>query len=275
MKRGGGIFFLAALVPVLLANFFIGGCHGKNNLNLGQSPEIIFNNRSPSASPAAATTPSGQSAAKDLESSPTHKEKKSQVILDAPIIKQNPELRCGCEVTSLAMMLEYAGVKVDKMQLAGEIKKDRDALMKEGDKIVEWGNPEEGFVGDITGKTPGFGVYNKPIYQLANQYLPGRAVDLTGQPFSALLDSLNQGRPVVVWLTTDLDPPHSFKSWKDGSDGEKVRVTFQEHAVLLTGYDEKYCYINNPLNGQKNEKLPIEEFKKIWTDMGSMAVSYK
>lgn len=51
-------------------------------------------------------------------------------LLNVPLIKQNPELRYGCEVTSLTMVLNYAGVKVNKMELYRNIQKDLDPLVR-------------------------------------------------------------------------------------------------------------------------------------------------
>ena len=48
---------------------------------------------------------------------------KDQVHLDIPAISQNPELPRGCEVTSLVMLLNSAGVNVNKMVLAEKVKK--------------------------------------------------------------------------------------------------------------------------------------------------------
>lgn len=60
------------------------------------------------------------------------------ILSNVPFIQQLPELDRGCEVTSLAMMLQYAGITVDKMKLANEIKKVD--FMNDGVR----GNPNEG-----------------------------------------------------------------------------------------------------------------------------------
>lgn len=197
-----------------------------------------------------------------------------EVLLDAPIISQKPELKCGCEVTSLAMLLQYGGVKVDKMTLAHQIKKDGTPLvLDKNGGIEEWGNPNDGFVGDITGKDRGFAVYSKPLIELMEKHLPGRAVNLTNQPFESLLEFISQKRPVVVWVTTNFRNPQKYEEWQ--KNGTKIKAALNEHAVLLVGYDRNYCYVNNPLNGMKNQKVNKEAFKKVWETMGRMAVSYK
>lgn len=195
-------------------------------------------------------------------------------MIDAPIISQKPELKSGCEVTSLAMLLQYTGVKIDKMILAEKIKKDPTPLelYKNGD-IKKWGDPNEGFVGDITGKEKGFAVYPKPMIELMEQYLPGRSVDLTGQPFDSILKYVEEKRPVIVWTTIDFKLPDKFEQWE--KDGKIIKASFDEHAVLLVGYDEENLYVNNPYNGQKKQKIPRDTLLNSWNSIGSMAISYK
>lgn len=201
-------------------------------------------------------------------------QKNSKVILDAPITPQKPELYNGCEICSLTMLLKYAGIRVDKMTLTKKIKKDKTELVLDKKRnIVKWGNPNDGFVGDITGRRMGYGVHLRPVIELLEKYLPGKSVNLTGQPFDRILRSIDRKRPVIIWATIDFTPPKNFKLWK--KNNKTVKVTFKEHAVLLVGYDEDYCYINNPYNGMKNQKIRKEKSIISWRSMGSMAISYR
>lgn len=205
--------------------------------------------------------------------SSTKEKKKSRILLDVPIISQKPELENGCEVTSLAMLLQYAGIDTNKMTLAQQIKKDETILVRNEDgNIKTWGDPNDGFVGDITGKKEGFAVYPKPMLELMEQYLPGRSIDLSKQSFESLLKSIDQERPVIVWVTMRFKRPKAYTEWEN--NGNKIKATFDEHAVLLVGYDNKYCYVNNPANSKKNQKIKKDTFVKVWDTMGKMAISY-
>lgn len=197
---------------------------------------------------------------------------KESARLDTPVVEQNPELYNGCEVSSLAMLLQYKGIEVDKMTLADQIKKDTTPLVCDKDgNIISWGDPNNGFVGDITGKNEGYGVYNKPLTELLEKYMPGKSVDLTGKDVNSLYMSIQNGNPVVVWVTIDLKPDEDFVTWE--CNGKEIKATFDEHAVLLVGYDKNYIYINNPYTGQKNEKISKDTFEAVWKSMGCMAVS--
>lgn len=257
------------LTTLLFINIGLTGCADSRTTN---PPQVQNTKGQDSKSKVQSSKPQEQNT-NTLEKSPKKKTNK-KVLLDVPIISQKPELKNGCEITSLTMLLKYAGVEVDKMTLAQQIKKDKTPLLHdEKGNIKQWGNPNDGFVGDITGKNDGFAVYPKPMLELMEQYIPRRSIDLTKQPFESLLQSIDQGNPIVVWVTIRFKAPKEYKEWE--KNGNKIKATFDEHAVLLVGYDKKYCYINNPFNGKKNQKIKKDTFIKIWNTMGNLAISYK
>ncbi|MFE8703510.1 C39 family peptidase [Cytobacillus sp. FJAT-54145] len=199
-------------------------------------------------------------------------QKKEKVLLDVPLIKQNPELKYGCEVTSLTMVLQYAGVQTDKMDLFEGVKKDRDPLVKSNGDILKWGDPGDGFVGDMTGNNPGYAVFDKPITDLVNEFLPGRAINLTNRSFDEILNHVSSGYPVVVWTTGDYRLPDRWESWKHGN--KVIKTPLDLHAVVLVGYDTDYVYLNDPLSGKKQVKVSKERFISSWEALKCRAVSY-
>ena len=113
----------------------------------------------------------------------------------------------------------------------------------------------------IPSTEPGLGVYHEPIAQLAENYLPGKIKDLTGADFHELKIHLSDSRPVWVITNTEykkLDEDH-FQTWNTPTG--KVQITYKEHSVLMTGYDQKFVYFNDPLTGEKNKKAPMHGFR--------------
>lgn len=187
------------------------------------------------------------------------------IILDVPLINQmdQPKLYNGCEVTSMAMLLNFHGMNVTKNELADQIK-TVPYTYNNGKR----GNPNKGFVGDMA-VGPGLGVYHGPILALAQQYVGDRAVNLTNKPFSAILKKVGHGLPVWIITTSTFGPVNNFKTWAT-NEGE-IEVTFSMHSAVITGYDEDYIYVNDPY-GTKDRKVQRESFVKAWEQMGSQAI---
>lgn len=195
------------------------------------------------------------------------------ILLDIPVIKQLPEYHNGCEATSLTMMLNYAGIRVDKTTVVSKMKKDTAPIKRDSTgKIVEWGNPQIGFVGDITGKGPGYSIDPVALAPVINYYLPGKTLDLTGCSYETLESIILSGRPVVIWITVYFNNPTFPHNWT--SNGKAVKADFSQHAVLLTGMDEKSLYYNDPLSGTTNSKIDKIVFQSVWSKMGKKALSY-
>lgn len=198
---------------------------------------------------------------------------KGFILHHAPIIKQNPELPRGCEVTSVAMLLNEGGLPVNKLELAEQVVKDPAPFKRLKSGKVSWGDPNRGFLGNMFDLSkPGYGVYHEPLSFLINSHMKGNGLDLTGMEFKDILYFLEKGHPIVTIINSRFSPVHDWVSW-EGPNG-LVRATYREHAVLLVGYDQKYVYVNDPLSGQKNRKLNRASFEQGWIQMGRQALTY-
>ncbi|GAB7387091.1 hypothetical protein BSNK01_09270 [Bacillaceae bacterium] len=194
-------------------------------------------------------------------------------LLDVPVVRQFPEFHNGCEIASLAMLTQYVGLPYGKQELAGMVPKDPTPLRRDSrGRIIQWGDPNAGFVGDITGKNPGYAIYHKALARFLDSLYDGKAKDLTGSDFEDVLKEIVKGKPVIVWTTIDFTPTGEWLEWQT-KDGRTIRATFKEHAVLLVGFDENFVYVNNPYNGQKAQKIEKESFVKSWEQLGRQAVT--
>ena len=193
---------------------------------------------------------------------------KKRVVLNVPLINQmdDPKLYNGCEVTSLAMVLNYNGIDVTKSELADNI----ETVPFQYDN-GEHGNPNDGFVGSVSGSTStGLGVYHGPIYKLAKQYADN-VYDLTGSNFDTVVNKVEEGHPVWTITTTAFAPVSDFESW-DTPDG-KIDVTYSEHSVCITGFDrdKRVIYVNDPY-GYKNREVDWNDFAAAYKQMGKQAI---
>lgn len=210
---------------------------------------------------------------KAIEATPQPvREKLKSAIIDAPVFKQLPELPAGCEITSLTMLLQFKGIDKTKLQLADEMPKDPTPVTLNADgSIAYWGNPNTGFVGDVTRKQRGFGIYHSGLFPLLKTYIP-TAIDVTGESFDMYEAQVAGGIPVIVWTTIDFNVPYKWVTW-DTPIGP-LQTSFAEHAVLLVGYDEENVFLNDPLSGNKQFKVNKAQFIESWTAMGKQGLTY-
>jgi uncharacterized protein YvpB len=249
------------IIVTLLFAFVIGGYLGYLDQNLRSSPK---------------SNQEKKALAKQQEDLKNVINENGKVLItDVPLIQQMPELNRGCEVTSLSMLLQHAGIDVGKMELAKKIKKDPTPY-KNKNGVYYYGNPNKGFVGDIyTFDKMGYGVYHGPVTELAEEYLPGKIEDMSGGSFEKVLSKVKKGKPVWIIINSKFKAlsESEFKTWNT-PDGQ-VKITWKEHSVVITGFDKTHIYFNDPLSTEKNRKMPINHFKDAWEQMGSQAITYK
>lgn len=159
------------------------------------------------------------------------------VFNNAEVICQNPELPTGCEMTAVTMMLRYAGVNINKFQVAAETPRSS--------------NGDYGFVGNPYSPS-GWWVFPTGIAPVVQRNL-GTSQVMTGSSLQAIKDKLNIGHLVVVWMAN--------------MNG------FVNHAITLTGYNNNGFFYNNPWTGQK-EAMSYGEFYGHWNADAQRALSY-
>lgn len=189
--------------------------------------------------------------------------------LNVSCIMQNPELPTGCEVTSLAIVLNYIGIAADKCDLADNyIEKGEIGKTLPYDKFI--GNPRD---------PKSFGCYSPVIVKCAEKYLSvvGESysvTDLSGSTLENLFDEIDNGNPVIIWATINMDKPFYYsKIWH--VDETDFRWMSREHCMVLTGYDlcQGIVYVADPMKG--NVTYPIDVFIDRYEQMYSQAVVIK
>lgn len=194
-------------------------------------------------------------------------------LIDVPLENQNTgkvPLENGCEITALSMLLNYYSYQTNKNDLANLL--NYVPVYEDKDKNIR-GNPHEGFVGNIYGGLEAMGVAVEPIAEVAEEVVEGsqNIVATSGTSFKELREVVATGAPVWVITTVDFELPtaEDQRTWKT-TDG-KITVSTLCHAVVITGVDDDYVYVNDPY-GYKNRVVDRDLFETIYQKMGSQSL---
>lgn len=242
----------------------------QNHITRAESVKTIYSINSPDKGPIEEEKPPT-----DVKP-PVEEEKPPQnILLNVPVINQHKSgLKYGCEAMATLMALEYkSGKDFDNYKFGIEMPMDKTKVKTtNGYKgVYQWGDPEVGFVGDITGKSMGSTVYAKPLTDYVKR-LGYNAIDLTGSSFETILNEVRKGNPVVAWVSLNMNTPNDWSYWKTPA-GKKIRVTFSAHSVTITGVDDKYVYYNDSWTGSKNKKISKSQFEKVYNWRGKRALT--
>lgn len=187
--------------------------------------------------------------------------------IDAEVIYQEPELPAGCEITSLAMLLNYLGFDIDKTELCDEYL-DINYDYTENFSEAYIGNPRNG---------SGYGCYYPVIMDTADKYLDDmesnlKIYDLSGEDFQDLFYYIAEDNPVVIWASMSLVDVNYYLAWTI-DDGEEVWWYENEHCMLLTGYDFDYETVTvcDPLKGEYT--YDMDRFEEIYNELEKQAIT--
>lgn len=159
---------------------------------------------------------------------------------------QLPELPTGCEVTSLATVLHFYGVPVDKCAIG-------DSYLDKGE--VGSVDFRKAFVGDPRDEDA-YGCYAPVIVNAANRILEERGVPLhaeqvNGLELEALFPYIDNNIPVIIWGTLDCRESAPTVVWN--VDGEELQWIYPEHCMVLAGYSSDTVWVCDPMSGQMKE----------------------
>ena len=176
---------------------------------------------------------------------------------NVPELFQYPSMPAGCEVYSLAAVLQAMGHDADPDSIvANQLPFD-----VEGDDYASafWGDPY--WAGE--GMPPA-------IMAAGNAYLEEdgaseRFANLTGTDFDELASKVSSGTPVLVWTTLDFEDPCFDEPLEANSFYDL------EHCVVLLGVEGHRACIMDPTQGYVT--VNYDWFKYLYEQCGSMALA--
>lgn len=202
-------------------------------------------------------------------------EKPTRVVLPVENIQQLPELPAGCEVTATTIVMNYEGIKVDKMTLMTYL-----PMMQYPDENGLWESPWNKFVGNP--KLSYYGCYSPVIIETVESCLETNdikgyeVVDLRDSSMEDLYAQIDDGHPVIVWATMSMVASRNGNSWYL-QDGSKYTWRANEHCLVLIGYDTENntVILSDPYDKRGTVEYDADLFETRYTELYKQALVIK
>ena len=213
-----------------------------------------------------------------MEIDPKKAFENSNFFLDVSLIQQNPNYPNGCEAASATMLLNYYGISITLKDFIEKYLRTENVYEKDGKRYGP--NPAVYYAGNPSDPKRGWGcfepVIENAIQSVINDYRRNNSnLELTlihNDLKLPLQEYTNYQVPVIIWTTTDYGVVEEIYEWF--SYDEKYTYTYPKngHAVVITGKDETYYYIDDPLKDQKNIPIEHEKLEKSFDSMGRQII---
>lgn len=172
-----------------------------------------------------------------------------------PIMKQS--LPLSCEAAAVSIATAYWGNQVSEWVFI--------------ENIPQNPNPHLGFRGNITGAfggTTNYGVYPEPFQSILSNYGFNSDVFYANGNAGFLKAQIDQGRPVVVWMTNMASVQTRTYETVNGS---RFALVPQEHAVVVYGYNSTGVMVADPGDGSYRQ-FSWNDFMRSWGYFDGMSL---
>ena len=188
-------------------------------------------------------------------------------------LMQKPDLPNGCEIVSLTAVLNYYGYNVSKTTMADNYLPKQAFSWKNGKRYGS--DPYKAYAGNPRSTTSGWYSFAPPIVKATDNYMATqqnkmKGKDISGSSQKEILTYLNNGVPVVIWITLDLSKPALNGQWYLSDTGKYYKAYTNLHAVVLKGYKDGIVSVMNPLKGQVTYNQ--NAFFKSYEELGKHAM---
>ena len=194
--------------------------------------------------------------------------------INVPYISQVGILPNGCEAVSAVMLLRYNGYTIDPVDFV-------DHYLEKGEVYIRWGvrygpNPKDKYAGDPKSEKGGWGCFAPVIHKALNKALGGKAYakNLTGLSLEEIeQEYIANDIPVAIWCTQGMEEIEKLYQWQSYDKNETFLYPVHEHCAVLTGFDDKYYYFNDPLDEKQQVKYEKSVVSISYESMGRQAVA--
>lgn len=195
-------------------------------------------------------------------------------------ICQLPELPTGCEVTALATLLNYKGIKVDKCELAMKYMPRMDFYYAGGK--LNGPDPMYTFAGNPFDNS-GIGCFAPCLCATTRKYFKEKeelkskykTVNLSNKELSYILkEYVAKDSPVVVIASQNLEEAKDGPTW-EVYHGASVKWKSNHHAMLIYGFDisRNEIYVCDPLRSNGKYTYNLKKFEEIYNSRGKSAMT--